>query len=294
MMLALGVHGLLLLALLQLLPERTVLATAQPESEKVYLTVPRQESLGKPKRAATQSGAKSNKVTPKPAPQPVITEQPVPQVPAVVTMEVTEPAAPQPTDTPIQAPGTAGVAGNGSSDSNAGNGGQGLFADCANEPERPLVAQLFHIPVGTRVLPDFEQLTAVKTICMEQLNITSRKFSGGFPGLENLFEWFGLNIRFTVNVPEDAVWKFELAADDGAQLWIDGEQVINHDGIHSATRKSASMYLSAGAHDFNVRYFQGPRYDMGLVLRWKKDTFLSFFSYIPREFLTRPRKAQGF
>ncbi len=51
-------------------------------------------------------------------------------------------------------------------------------------------------------------------------------------------------------------YTFYLTSDDGARLYIDGNLVVNNDGIHSATTLSANVNLSAGIHTVEVRYFE--------------------------------------
>lgn len=78
-----------------------------------------------------------------------------------------------------------------------------------------------------------------------------------------------------------------MIADDGANLYIDGKKIIDNDGRHSAKAEQNSIFLSEGKHDFRVNYFQGPRFNMALELRWKAPGDW-FFSYIPTRYLMRP------
>ncbi|MEO1172425.1 MAG: PA14 domain-containing protein, partial [Myxococcota bacterium] len=49
--------------------------------------------------------------------------------------------------------------------------------------------------------------------------------------------------------------EFALRSRDGSRLFIDGELVIEHDGVHSASEAVGARSLSAGAHDIVVEYF---------------------------------------
>jgi hypothetical protein len=127
----------------------------------------------------------------------------------------------------------------------------------------------------------------VKRVCLAQLNITPRSFREGFPGMGSTNEWFGMDIRFTVNIAETATWELMLLADDGAVLSIDDENVIDNDGIHAPTPVATTVKLEKGLRNFRVRYFQGPGPDLALMLAWKKPGAADY-GYLPRSLIGRP------
>ena len=51
-----------------------------------------------------------------------------------------------------------------------------------------------------------------------------------------------------------------------AKLFIDGGLIISNDGIHGPTAKLGSVFLSKGAHQLRVPYFQGLQHHVALVL----------------------------
>jgi hypothetical protein len=162
-----------------------------------------------------------------------------------------------------------------------------IFADCDSNAERPIVGELYELSPNTKALPDFKKMKAIRKVCLAQLDIKTRNFSEGFPGVEKLNEWFSLDMRFAVKIPESGSWEFKLVADDGAVLYIDQSKVIDNDGLHETREKNGQRQLNAGEHAFRVSYFQGPRYSIALELYWKgpQDTE---FSYIPAANLMRP------
>jgi hypothetical protein len=185
--------------------------------------------------------------------------------------------------------GTAGVgiAGSGSGrGTGAGNGGQ-LFAPCDSNPDRPIVADVYQVAPGYN-LRRTKLRDAVSTICMTQLDVTPRDFTQGFPGLDKMIEWFSLDVRFTVNVPEAGPFDLLLLSDDGAILYIDKEEVVNNDGLHEPLKATSQKHLTKGLHDFRVRYYQGPGEALALVLAWKKPADKDF-GYISKHLLSRPR-----
>ena len=54
----------------------------------------------------------------------------------------------------------------------------------------------------------------------------------------------------------DGQYTFYTSSDDGSNLFIDGVQVVNNDGRHSAQEKSGTIGLKAGFHAISVGYFQ--------------------------------------
>ena len=47
--------------------------------------------------------------------------------------------------------------------------------------------------------------------------------------------------------------------------------MIDNDGVHPPTEKSATVRLAKGIHTVEVQYFQGPRYEVALILSYLKD-----------------------
>jgi len=129
-----------------------------------------------------------------------------------------------------------------------------------------LQGDIYYLPEGTSRLPDFSKLKRVGTIYTTELNVPSRSFDSGFPGVTNRFEWFAIDYHGTLLLPTGGQYKFRLTSDDGSQLWIDGKKVIDVDGIHPPNSGEATVELAAGTHKIRVPYFQGPRFEVALQL----------------------------
>jgi len=162
-----------------------------------------------------------------------------------------------------------------------------LFEECAESSDRNMIVDVYRLNRDTRSVTEMRRRKPIKRVCLAQLDITPRSFREGFPGLDSMNEWFGLDIRFTVNIPETATWELMLLADDGAILSIDDENVIDNDGIHAPTPVATRQKLEKGLHNFRVRYFQGPGPDLALMLAWKKPGAADY-GYVPRSLLGRP------
>jgi len=68
-------------------------------------------------------------------------------------------------------------------------------------------------------------------------------------------ERFALRFRGFLNVQLTGVYQFFVTSDDGSRLLIDGEVVVDHDGLHGATEKTGIVALAAGVHSIQVDYF---------------------------------------
>jgi hypothetical protein len=165
-----------------------------------------------------------------------------------------------------------------------------LFEECSESSDRHMVADVYRLSRDTQSVSEMRRRKPVKRVCLAQLNITPRSFREGFPGLGSMIEWFGMDIRFTVNIAETATWELMLLADDGAVLSIDDENVIENDGIHPPTPVATRIKLEKGLRNFRVRYFQGPGPDLALMLAWKKPGAADY-SYVPHSLIGRPPAA---
>lgn len=68
---------------------------------------------------------------------------------------------------------------------------------------------------------------------------------------------FAADIHGYINVPETAIYSFFLTADDGANLYIEGEKIIDNDGWHAPVQRSGQVALQAGLHPIDVKFVEG-------------------------------------
>ncbi len=69
---------------------------------------------------------------------------------------------------------------------------------------------------------------------------------------------YGFNYTGYLAVPTDGLYSFTLHSGDGSKLVIDGNTVINFDGLHDSSQfMSGGLALAAGAHTFNLQFFKG-------------------------------------
>ncbi|MCB1092173.1 MAG: hypothetical protein KDL87_11610 [Verrucomicrobiae bacterium] len=99
-------------------------------------------------------------------------------------------------------------------------------------------------------LPDFSKLTPVETGKLPKglidLDIAKKRKGG-----------FGLVFEGNLKIEKAEEFQFYLASDDGSRLIIDGEGIIDVDGVHPAgDPKEGKIKLPEGTHSLRVIYFE--------------------------------------
>ena len=117
--------------------------------------------------------------------------------------------------------------------------------------EGPRFSKLdFQLYLGDwKQLPDFNSLTPHRSgpIADKQISIQ----------LEGMTERFGVRYDGLLEVPEDGVYEFHLASDDGSELFVGGKSLIKNDGIHAASDiKSKKVRLKKGPNKVRLDYFE--------------------------------------
>ena len=147
----------------------------------------------------------------------------------------------------------------------AAQGNGGGFGTAGSTPFL-LRGQIYALPENADKLPDFSTLRPIGTISSRVLNVPAQSFEAGFPGVTDRFEWFAIDYRGAFTVPFTGEYRFRLTSDDGSKLKIDGRDVIDNDGVHGEQAVEGTVQLAEGVHSIEVQYFQGPRYEVALVL----------------------------
>jgi hypothetical protein len=96
-------------------------------------------------------------------------------------------------------------------------------------------------------MPDFSRLVAVKqghAATPELLGIPARADN------------YSIQFRGFVDIPETGVYTFYTISDDGSQLYIGDEKVVDNDGCHGDLERSGDRALAVGRHPITINYFQ--------------------------------------
>ena len=99
---------------------------------------------------------------------------------------------------------------------------------------------------GLSALPDFDALAPVSAGTVSTPDISVREHDDHFA------------IRFSGYLGIEAAgdYTFYTASDDGSQLFIDGELVVDNDGLHEVQELSGVVSLGAGFHEIVVTMFE--------------------------------------
>lgn len=147
----------------------------------------------------------------------------------------------------------------------------GLFVGCkVGSTSLPIVADVYKLPEGTSRLPDFATFGAKSdTVCLPNYNIPNQSWEAGFPGSNSLVEWFALNTRAKITAPVAGQYVFKITSDDGSNVYIDSNKIIDNDGQHASKTVEGTVTLTKGAHKLVLDWYQGPRLHLGVELFWK-------------------------
>jgi len=87
---------------------------------------------------------------------------------------------------------------------------------------------------------------------------------------------FSAQVIGNVTAQETGTYTFRLRSDDGSRLLLDGDVVVDHDGLHLPQPEDGTVELSAGLHALHIDYFERGG-EQQLTLEWKtpgSDTFV--------------------
>ena len=121
----------------------------------------------------------------------------------------------------------------------------------------------------TGALEDFPSVPAGQKPSVERVDkeINFASTLEAFPGTK-LVDNFYVNWTGVLRIPADGDYIFYLESDDGSRLFIDGEEVVDHGGLHDMTEMSGRAKLKAGDHDIKLEFFDAEE-EAGCILSWK-------------------------
>jgi hypothetical protein len=69
-------------------------------------------------------------------------------------------------------------------------------------------------------------------------------------------QWYAIRCTGQLVITKSGYYNFSVASDDASILYIDGVKLVDNDGNHSNTVKSAMKLLKTGVHAFRIDYMQ--------------------------------------
>ena len=124
-----------------------------------------------------------------------------------------------------------------------------------------LCADVYEIPLNTKHIPDFRRLSPLGIVYTDFLAVTrdGNVIGMGLPNITTRGEWVGLDYHGRFWISNPGTYRFQMIADDGARLEIDGNGIIDLDGLHPGKSGSGEVTLIVGPHTMHIPYFNGPR-----------------------------------
>lgn len=80
---------------------------------------------------------------------------------------------------------------------------------------------------------------------------------------------YAIDCNGYIDVPATGNYTLTMGSDDGSELIIDNQSVLNMPVLQPYATSSVTLPLYSGLHRVNVLYFQGPAVAIGLQLYWK-------------------------
>eukprot|EP00971_Amphidinium_carterae_P317373 6309793-Amphidinium_carterae.1 len=102
-----------------------------------------------------------------------------------------------------------------------------------------------------RIVAVLDDLTPDKSDVMSNINIAATQ--SAWEGLEET-DKFGAVWTGGVAIEKPGSYTFKVKSDDGSILYLDGEEVVNYNGLHAmGSGKTGTVELTAGSHTLEMR-----------------------------------------
>lgn len=154
--------------------------------------------------------------------------------------------------------------------------GERCFETWVSTPEGPQDTWYYPSGANTQYLREHPSLPALD-VAPTQKGINYNYYEGNFETTDQIYkaqpvadgiaedfdlgvaqreDWFGIDFSGYFQMSNDGIVKFLLSSDDGAVLFIDGVEVLNNDGSHSASAVEGYIALDKGFHKLQLRYVE--------------------------------------
>ncbi len=119
--------------------------------------------------------------------------------------------------------------------------------------------QYYEIDGPITQLPDFDTLELVRegetdSLVFEKLSERDERVAYIFTG--------------TLRAPKEGDYLFTVYSDDGSQLFLDGDRIVDNDGKHDFEPMTGKIHLTEGEHDFKLTYFNN-NWGKGLLVQYE-------------------------
>lgn len=164
----------------------------------------------------------------------------------------------------------------------------GGFGKPTTDAVHGLLGNVYNIGKSVSEMPAIDDLgDPISVIAVDTLDVPKRDFKQGFPGVgTDVVEWFAIHFKGSLNILEEGEYEMCLNSDDGSILYLDGNTIVDNDGVHASKEVCELVYLYPGEYAADVLYFQGPKFEIALQWSWAKDGGTK--GIVPRDNLFRP------
>ena len=83
---------------------------------------------------------------------------------------------------------------------------------------------------------------------------------------------FGHTFKGYIKIDKRGEYEFQTVSDDGSKLLINGQPVVDNDGLHSRQSVSGNIHLKKGMHQIEVQFFERGGQE-SLDVKWKSPYF---------------------
>ncbi len=131
-----------------------------------------------------------------------------------------------------------------------------------------LAGEFFSLSEGPEDFPTIADGTKPTLVRVDgQLNVDST--DDAYPGTQ-LTDHFYARWTGVLRVPKDGKYTLAIESDDGSRLAVDGQQVIDNNGLHAMEEKTGEVDLKAGDHPIKVEFYENDG-QLGLKLSWSAE-----------------------
>ena len=97
-------------------------------------------------------------------------------------------------------------------------------------------------------IPDYNIMKPLRTGKVNGFNLNDIKV---------IEDYWGVRFKGFIEIPQDGIYRFSSTSDDGSRLFVNGQQVIDNDGVHSPFSCHGKIELRKGKYPIMLDYFEG-------------------------------------
>ena len=102
------------------------------------------------------------------------------------------------------------------------------------------------------MIPPFAELTPDKTWISPEFNLSKAQLQ---PLLKKDSSTFAVAMEGYIDIDVAGEYTFYTQSDDGSQLFVKDQKVVDNNDSHGVIERSGKIYLAQGRHPIRVNYF---------------------------------------